>query len=57
MFLFIFERGGGAERERETQNLKQVPGSELSVQSKHSAGLEPTNQEIMALAEVGGLTD
>ena len=25
--------GGGAERERETQNLKQAPGSELSAQS------------------------
>ena len=25
--------GGGAERERETRNLKQVPGSELSAQS------------------------
>ena len=36
-FLFIFERQsmsrGGAERERETQNLKQAPGSELSAQS------------------------
>ena len=32
---FIFESvsGGGAERERETQNLKQTPGSELSAQS------------------------
>ena len=25
--------GGGAERESETQNLKQAPGSELSAQS------------------------
>ena len=25
--------GGGAERERETQNLKPAPGSELSAQS------------------------
>ena len=24
--------GGGSERERETQNLKQAPGSELSAQ-------------------------
>ena len=37
--MFIFERqrqgtsGGGAERERETQNAKQAPGSELSAQS------------------------
>ena len=39
--VFIFERGrerqsmrrGGAERERETQNPKQDPGSELSAQS------------------------
>ena len=38
--MFIFERvrdivwaGGGAEREREAQNLKQAPGSELSAQS------------------------
>ena len=41
MLLFIFERqrdcggvsGGGAKREREIQNLKQAPGSELSAQS------------------------
>ena len=35
--LFIFERQstsrGGAERERETQNQKQAPGSKLSAQS------------------------
>ena len=39
--MFIFERetdrqsmrGGGAEREGETQKLKQAPGSELSAQS------------------------
>ena len=33
---------GGRERERETQNLKQAPGSELS-----DMGLEPTDREIM----------
>ena len=41
VFLFIFEREretetesrGGAEREGETQNLKQASGSELSAQS------------------------
>ena len=31
---------GGAERERETQNLKQAPGSELSAQSPRQ-GLNP----------------
>ena len=39
--------GGGAERDRETQNLKQAPGSELSAQSPH-AGLELTDRKIMA---------
>ena len=37
MFIYFWERqsvsGGGAERERETQNPKQVPGSELSAES------------------------
>ena len=37
MFLFIFERestqAGEGQRERETQNPKQAPGSELSAQS------------------------
>ena len=39
MFLFIFEterdraQMGEGQRERETQNLKQAPGSELSAQS------------------------
>ena len=37
---------GGAERERETQNPKQAPGSELSAQIPHT-GLEPTDREIM----------
>ena len=52
MFLFEGERGrqsmsrGGAERERETQNLKQAPGSKLSAQSP-DVGLELTNCEIM----------
>ena len=41
---------GEGQRERETQNLKQVPGSELSAQSptgKGWAGLELMNCEIM----------
>ena len=39
VYLFLRETekqrmsGGGAEREGETQNLKQAPGSELSAQS------------------------
>ena len=36
----------GRERERETQNLKQVPGSELSAQSL-MWGLKLTNHEIV----------
>ena len=50
--MIIFERerectsGEGAERERETQTLKQTPGSELSAQSR-TRGLKLTNQEIM----------
>ena len=36
----------GAEREKETQNPKQAPGSELSAQSPN-AGLELTNREVM----------
>ena len=42
---------GGAERERETQNLKQAPGSEPD------GGLELTNREITTWAEVRRLTD
>ena len=50
LHLFVFERqstgGGGAEREGETQNPKQAPGSELSAQSPRR-GPEPTNREIV----------
>ena len=31
------ESRGGAESKKETQNLKQTPGSELSAQSQHGA--------------------
>ena len=47
--MFIFEREkesmskGGAERERETQNPKQAPGSELSAQSP-TRGLNPRTE-------------
>ena len=37
---------GEGQRERETQNLKQAPGSELSAQSP-TQRLELTNHEIM----------
>ena len=61
-FLFIFgtERdrawAGEGQRERETQDPKQVPGSELSAQSL-TRGLELTDYEIRAWAEVRCLTD
>ena len=59
MFIFETQRErqsmsrGGAERERETQNPKQAPGSKLSAQSptrgsnSRTAGLELTDREIM----------
>ena len=37
----------GRDRERETQNLKQDPGSKLSAQTEPDAGLELPNCEIM----------
>ena len=37
--------GRGAERERETQNLKQAPGSELSAQSP-MWGLNPRTHDL-----------
>ena len=46
----------GAERERETQNPKQTPGSKGSAQSPDT-GLKLTNHEFMTWAEVGSLTD
>ena len=63
MFLFTFETGrdrawaGEGQRERETQNPKQAPGSELSAQ-RPTRGLNSLmNCEIMIWAEVGCLTD
>ena len=57
-FIYFWDRerqsmnGGGAERERETQNRKQAPGSEPSAQrltrgSEPDAGLELTDREIV----------
>ena len=37
---------GGAEREKETQNLKQAAGSEQAVSTEPDAGIDPTNREI-----------
>ena len=39
--------GGGAEREKETQNLKQAAGSEQAVSTERDARLKCTNCEIM----------
>ena len=49
VYLFLRERdrvAGKGQRERETQNPKQAPGSELSAQSP-LWGLKLTNHEIM----------
>ena len=40
-------RAEEGERKKETQNLKQTPGSELSVSPESDVGLEPTNHEII----------
>ena len=56
MFLFIFETetwAGEEQRERETQNPNQAPGSEL----EPDAGPKLTDCEIMTWAEVGRKTD
>ena len=48
----------GGQRERDTQNLKQVPSSEPSEpRSEPDVGLKPTNREIVTWAKVGHLTD
>ena len=57
LFLFLSNSGRGERtEERETQNLKQAPGSELSAQSL-MYGLELMDCGIMIWAEVGHLTD
>ena len=44
--------------EKETQNLKQAPGSRLrAVSTEANTGLELTNSEVMTRAEVGRSTD
>ena len=39
--------GGGAEREKETQNPKQASGSEQAVSTELDVGLETTDHEIV----------
>ena len=58
-FIYFWETewAGEGQREGETQNPKQAPGSELSAQSPEQAGLELTNREIMTWAEVGSSTN
>ena len=54
MFIHVGDRkrerqskgGGEGQRERETQNLQQAPGSELSAQSP-TQGLKFANREIV----------
>ena len=59
MFIYFWERdkvqAGDGQGERETQNLKQAAGFELSAQSL-MRGLKLTNCEIMTWAEVRHLT-
>ena len=39
---------GEGQREKETQNLKQAPGSEQAVSTEPDVGLKPPNYEFMA---------
>ena len=59
MFIYFWaretEEEWGRGTERETQNQKQAPGSELSTEP--NTGLKPTDCEIMTWAQVGCLTD
>ena len=48
--------GREGQRERETQNPKQAPGSE-AVSTEPDVGLKPTNLEIMTCAKVRRPTD
>ena len=56
VYSFFEKVRGGGQRERETQNLKQAPGSE-TVGTEPNVGLELTNCETMTRAEVGCLTN
>ena len=41
------KREGKRDREREIQNLKKAPGSELFVSTEPGTGLEPTNSKTV----------
>ena len=62
-FIYFWETewdkawAGEGERQKETQNLKQAPGSEQVVSTEPDVGLKPTNCEIMTWAEVRRSTD
>ena len=60
MFIYFWQRdrawAGEGQRERETQNPKQAPGSELSG-TEPDMGPEPTDCETMTRAEVGRSTN
>ena len=60
MFIYFWDRARQSvsregQGERETQNLKQDPGSKLSAEP--DAGLKPMGSEILTWAEVGRSTD
>ena len=60
--VYLFERerdrewAGAGQREGETQNPKQTPGSE-AVSTEPDAGLKTTSLKIMTWAEVGRSAD
>ena len=56
VYFWETDRMGEGQRERETQNPKQPPGSE-PVSTEPHAGLEPMKHRIMTWAEVGRSTD
>ena len=61
MFIYFWRKkrqrvsGGGAEKEGDTESEAGFRLWVVSAEPK--AGLEPTNQEIMTWAEIGGLAD
>ena len=58
MFIYfgVIDRMGEGQRERETQNLKQAPGSK-PVSREPDVGLEPMKRGITTWAEVRRSTD